>query len=325
MIGARILNIPFTHDMKQERQRHFGLWCILCALFCLSPLLAMQAQTYWTPENLPMVYLQDRTKYVNNPEGILGQSAVDSIDSRLYALEQETGIQTVVVVVGHIEGDDPYQFGQAIADKYGIGQKGKDNGLFVMLCTEDRSYTILTGDGLEGVLPDATCRRIQNRIMVPLLREGRWDDAMVTTIKAIDGYIRGDETFRNAIDSEEEDDELLVVLLLMGGMSAGMVALVYFASRKKCPKCGKRKMKAVAKKVFMKGGRRKLLVTYRCSNCGEKMTRVFDYPDDDGTGVLGGMVGGGFGGGMSRGGYSGPVGGHFGGGHFGGGGSTGRF
>ena len=304
--------------------RKTDFWRIFCVLFVLLPMLGMQAQTYWTPENLPMVYLQDRTKYVNNPEGILGQSAVDSIDSCLYALEQETGIQTVVVVVGHIEGDDPYQFGQAIADKYGIGQKGKDNGLFVMLCTEDRSYTILTGDGMEGVLPDASCRRIQNRIMVPLLREGRWDDAMVATIKAIDGYVRGDETFRNAIDSEEEDDGLLAALLLMGGMSAAMVALIYFASRKKCPKCGKRKMRAVAKKVFMQGGERKIRVTYRCTNCGEKMTRVFNYPDDD-AGALGGMVGGGFGGGMSRGGYSGPVGGHFGGGHFGGGGSTGRF
>lgn len=89
-------------------------------MLSLVGVIGSMAQEAWTPETLPMVYLHDRTKYVINPEGILSQQVVDTIDAELYTLEQEMGVQTVVAVVKHIEGDDPYEFGQAVADKYGI-------------------------------------------------------------------------------------------------------------------------------------------------------------------------------------------------------------
>lgn len=300
---------------------------ITLTLICLFMTIASFGQTYWTPSTLPMVHLQDRTKYVINPDEVLNQATVDSLDRELYLLEEETGVQTVVVVVRHIEGDDPYQFGQDIADKYGIGHKGKDDGLFVMLCTDDRSYTILTGDGLEGALPDATCRRIQNRVMVPLLKEGKWDMAMTATIRAIDYYIRGDEDFKQVIDSSDEYDEYdpLLPLLTMGVLGSGMIALGVYASKKRCPKCKKRKMKVVAYHKFTDdNGKRKIKVTYRCTNCGHEMTSIHDNNEDNFRGGSGGAI---FGGRIGRGGFvgGGSIGGSFGGGHFGGGGSTGRF
>ena len=292
-------------------------------MLSLVGVIGSMAQEAWTPETLPMVYLHDRTKYVINPEGILSQQVVDTIDAELYTLEQEMGVQTVVAVVKHIEGDDPYEFGQAVADKYGIGHKGKDDGLFIMLCTEDRSYTILTGDGLEGTLPDAICSRIQNRVMVPLLKESKWDDAMLATIRAIDKYIRGDEEFKKAIESDDDDDEWLAGLLLFGGIMGGLGALVYYGSRKKCTKCGKRKMRAVSRKELPdQGGMQRIEVTYRCSNCGTTMTRIFKFSNNNNPSGFGGPV---VGGGMGSIHSGGPIGGHFGGGHFSGGGSTGRF
>ena len=56
----------------------------------------ISAQIVFTPDNLPKVHLQDRTKYVCNPSGILSQAATDSIDAMLYRLEEKTGIETVV-------------------------------------------------------------------------------------------------------------------------------------------------------------------------------------------------------------------------------------
>ena len=57
-----------------------------------------------------MVHLQDRTRYVSNPDNILSASAVATMDSILFALEQKTGIQTLVVVVTGIEGGDCFDF-----------------------------------------------------------------------------------------------------------------------------------------------------------------------------------------------------------------------
>ncbi len=296
---------------------------LLSNIVVLMMAMTVWGQTYWTPDNLPMVYLHDRTKYVINPDGVLAGATVDSLDRLLRLMETETGVQSVVAVVKHIEGDDPYSFGQAVADKYGIGHEGKDDGLFVMLCTEDRSYTILTGDGLEGVLPDAVCRRIQNRKMVPLLKEGDWDGAMMATMRAIDGYIRGDEDFKQNFMADDDADagDLMIAFLVMVAVFVFLMWIIAWASVKTCPKCGQRKMKAVKSEKI---GRRRRRVTYRCSGCGHEKTE--DVNIDDGASGLGHGIGGGMmmGGGRGFGG-GGSIGGHFGGGHFGGGGSTGRF
>lgn len=288
-----------------------GALCCLCA------------QTVWTPDNLPMVHLMDRTKYVVNPDGILSADEVATIDAELYGLERKTGTQTVVVVVKHIEGDDPYSFGQAVADRYGIGKKGTDNGLFVMLCTDDRSYTILTGDGLEGVLPDAICRRIQDQVMVPRLREGKWGEAMVATVHALVERI-GTETFDGMTAEDEGDDAVWAAVVTMMVLMFLLPLIIGRLSRKKCPRCGKT-MTRVKKLLGRETSHmRQWQVTYRCKHCGHEMTvtESENISHDDGP-MHGTFIGGGFGRGGGLGG--GPVGGSFGGGHFGGGGSTGRF
>ena len=64
---------------------------LLHITFCLI-LMGLQAQEVFTPDNLPKVHIADRTQYVCNPSGILSQQACDSINTWLYALEQQTGI-----------------------------------------------------------------------------------------------------------------------------------------------------------------------------------------------------------------------------------------
>ena len=71
---------------------------LICSLLCLLVNISLQAKEY-TIKEIPMVHLQDRTRYVSNPDGILSESAVATMDQILYQLEQNTGIQTLVVAV----------------------------------------------------------------------------------------------------------------------------------------------------------------------------------------------------------------------------------
>ena len=73
---------------------------LILAIFLLIPLQA-QDKVY-TVDNLPKVHLQNKMQYACNPARILSQAACDTIDSMLYALEQQTGIETVVAVVPSI-------------------------------------------------------------------------------------------------------------------------------------------------------------------------------------------------------------------------------
>ena len=73
-----------------------SIFTFIIAAFLLFPLQAQEK--VYTVDNLPKVHLQNKMQYVCNPAGILSQAACDSIDAMLYALEQQTGIETVVAV-----------------------------------------------------------------------------------------------------------------------------------------------------------------------------------------------------------------------------------
>ena len=294
-------------------------------LFILSLLgyLSIQAKEY-TIKEIPMVHLQDRTRYVSNPDNILSASAVATMDSILFALEQKTGIQTLVVVVTGIEGGDCFDFAYRLGKEMGVGQKERDNGLVILLSTDERCIQFATGYGLEGVLPDAICKRIQSQYMVEHLGKEDWDTGMVEGIRAINGYLDG--SMENIGSNEEED---MTPLYIFGAFMLGGLGLFGWAawSQNRCPKCKKHQIQRISSNILSRAnGFITEETTYICKNCGHTFTRKSKSSDPNFRGPRGGsgptifMGGGGFGG--RGGGFSG---GSFGGGSFGGGGAGSRF
>ena len=292
---------------------------ILSLLGCLS----IQSKEY-TIKEIPMVHLQDRTRYVSNPDNILSASAVATMDSILFALEQKTGIQTLVVVVTGIEGGDCFDFAYRLGKEMGVGQKERDNGLVILLSTDERCIQFATGYGLEGVLPDAICKRIQSRYMVEHLGKEDWDTGMVEGIRAVNGYLDG--SMENIGSNEEED---MTPLYIFGAFMLGGLGLFGWAawSQNRCPKCKKHQIQRISSNILSRAnGFITEETTYICKNCAHTFTRKSKSSDPNFRGPRGGsgptifMGGGGFGG--RGGGFSG---GSFGGGSFGGGGAGSRF
>lgn len=294
----------------------------ILSFFCLSGNVILQAKEY-TIQEIPMVHLQDRTRYVSNPDGILSPNAVATMDSILYALEQKTGIQTLVVAVTGIEGGDCFDFTHRLFNETGVGQKERNNGLVVLLSTDERCIQFVTGYGLEGVLPDAICKRIQNRYMVEHFGNDNWDAGMVAGIRAINGYLDG--SMEN-IGSEEKED--MTPLYLFGAFMLGGLGLFGWAAwnQNRCPKCKKHKIQRISSNIVSRAnGFITEETTYICRNCGHTFTRKTKSSDPNFRGPRSGgptifMGGGGFGG--RGGGFSG---GSFGGGMSGGGGAGSRF
>lgn len=295
---------------------------ISTALFlCL--LVTLQAQKVYTTRNLPKVHLQDRTRYVCNPEGILSAAATDSIDRMLYALEQQTGIETVVAVVPSIGEEDCFDFSHRLLNEWGVGKKEKNNGLVILLVTDQRCIQFYTGYGLEGDLPDAICKRIQTREMIPYLKDRNWDAGMVAGVRAV--CARLDGSMEN--DTEEEEDLSIgaALLIFMGFFGIGLL-VVYLAMRaaSKCPNCGQHKLQRSGSTLISRhNGIKTENVTYTCRNCGHQVVRRQESYDENyrGRGGSGPVIFGG-GGGFGGGGFSG---GSFGGGMGGGGGAGSRF
>lgn len=295
--------------------------CLLAIVSCAS--LSVCAKVY-TVKDIPMVHLQDRMRYVSNPDGILSQQAVATMDTVLCNLEQETGVQTLVVAVEDIEGGDCFDFAYRLGHDNGVGQKKKDNGLVILLVTGERCIQFVTGYGLEGDLPDAICKRIQERYMNPCFREGRWDDGMVAGIRAVRAQLTG--TGKPLTADDDEDLSLGLWIMAVGILLFSVFGWLLSRQSSKCPNCKKHTLQRISSRIV---SRENGVITedtvYQCRNCGHIVTRRNKRDDDSfhntrrgGGPFIGGFGGGSFGGG----GFSG---GSFGGGSFGGGGAGSKF
>ncbi len=286
----------------------------------------LQAATY-TVDNLPVVYLQDKTKHVVNPDGILSTQAVRQMDDLLNQLETAKDVQSVVAVVERVEGGECYDFAITLGNKLGVGNR-HDTGLIILLSTQDRCYQILTGEGLEGALPDAICRRIENWKMVPSLKTEDWDTAMLQTVAAICDAVNGDESLLRDESGRQDDKRGNSLMWLALAILAGGILVSFYSNRKRntCPQCGHQPMQRTDSQVRIDRllGVEHHTEHFRCPKCGHTLHRIHDEPFDNGTGFGGfppvarpfhrGLLGGrGFGGG------------NFGGGSFGGGGAGGKF
>lgn len=304
-----------------------SIFTLIVAAFLLIPLWGQEK--VYTVDNLPNVRLQNKMQYVINPAGILSRTATDSIDAMLYALEQQTGIETVVAVLPSIGDESCFNFSHQLLNKWGVGKKDKNNGLVILLVTDQRCIQCYTGYGLEGVLPDAICKRIQTQYMLPYFKKGDWDAGMVAGVKAtcqrLDGSMENDSL--SETDGSGSFDFILVLLGIIG--VSGGIAFMAARKQSRCPNCGKHALQRTGSKIVSRvNGVKTEDVTYTCRNCGYTLIRRQQSYDSDyhhrGGGGVGPFIGG-FGGGRGFGGGGGFGGGSFGGGMGGGGGAGSRF
>jgi uncharacterized protein len=83
----------------------------------------------------------------------------------------------VVVVLNNLRGNDLEEYSNKLARHWGIGQKGKNNGVLLIFAIKERKVRIEVGYGLESKLTDAKSKDILRTYVVPKLRRGDFDAA----------------------------------------------------------------------------------------------------------------------------------------------------
>lgn len=295
---------------------------LLCLMLC--DMVLAVAGTYRV-EEIPNVQQRDRRRYVSNPDGILSSEAVVHMDSLCASLREQGLAQIVVVAVDDIVGGDVFDFAIELFRRWGVGNAKNDNGLGILLVQNRREIRFVTGGGLEGVLPDALCKRIQVEYMLPAFREENYSRGMVTGVEAVVHLIKNGEL----IPVSEEGDNLPIgaIVLIVSAVMVLLLLLIGRAQReqRRCPQCGKLTLVMQSRKILrVTRNYRDIEVTYVCSHCGKVVQRQTRNIRDDnfGGGIGGGTIIGGF---RGRGFGGGSFGGGFGGGSFGGGGAGSRW
>src|SRR4030095_15780902 len=110
------------------------------------------------------------TDYTNT----LSSSEQDQLESKLVNFNNTTSTQIAVVIMTSMGGYEVNDYAVQLANKWGIGQKGKNNGILVLLAMESHDVSIQIGYGLEGAAPDVIASRIIRNEMVPYFKQGNF-------------------------------------------------------------------------------------------------------------------------------------------------------
>jgi uncharacterized protein len=166
---------------------------LMAILLCALPPTGMLAQV---PEH---------ATYVNDYAGILQPVQQQALNAKLYAYQQQSGVQFVIVIPKSLDGLEIREYAQKIADTWKIGQKGKDNGLLLVRAPHEKKNFLEVGYGLEGTLNDAAVGDILRAHLKPHLGKGESYEGLNETVDAVIAKLGPHPDIQGRVTPKEED------------------------------------------------------------------------------------------------------------------------
>ncbi len=208
-------------------------WLLLFLLLAATPAL-VQAVTPPLPAR--------PAQYVVDLAGVIDAGTQARLNAMLRDLETRTTAQMVILTINSLEGEPIENFSHQTAVKWGIGQKGKDNGVLLTVAVKDKKYRIEVGYGLEGTLPDSLVGSIGRQYLVPHFRKGDFAGGLAAAAGEIariiskgavggqTGEVKGGEAGGAAAQAEtpgaKQNGEALVLTIVLIIVGLGVFAIV---------------------------------------------------------------------------------------------------
>lgn len=296
-------------------------------VFAIVSIIAMMAETY-TPKTVPNPRTSDATAFVCNPDSILTPEEAMKLQEISAKIDSLSEVEVVYVALKDIGEADAFDFAVDLFNHWGIGKKEKSTGVLIFISGTvpgQRDFVINTGDGVEGILPDAECSIIRDAA-IEFLAKDEYGKGLITAAKMVGERVTTLEAREELLLGTKLPEPTGAPWSSLSGLLT--IGLGIFGVReyrkKKCPQCTKRMLTIVKDEITREptystsgqGTRH-----YKCNHCGHTFTETYTIPkkvyisDDDGS------SGGSY---SSRSSYS-SGGGSFGGGHTSGGGARGKF
>ncbi|MFD2571457.1 TPM domain-containing protein [Spirosoma soli] len=177
--------------------------------------LLTASSTVWAQVSSADSVIPDRPnppRLVNDFVGVLSGSERNQLEQKLRAYNDSTSTQITIVIVRTTEpypiGDFAFQVGR----KWGVGQKGKNNGLVLAWATQTRKVFIATGYGLEGAIPDAIAKRIISNTIAPAFKQEQYFEGLDRATTEIIQRARGE--YKDDTDQSTDGGGVGFILLI---------------------------------------------------------------------------------------------------------------
>jgi len=180
--------------------------------------------------------------YVNDFAGLIKRSDKIAITRFASELEKKTTAQVAVVTIKTTRPETIQAFSVRLFDQWKIGQKGKDNGVLLLMASNDRKAWITTGYGMEGAIPDVIANKIVTEVMIPYFKRGQYSEGITKgaisvislAAKEYDVTITGQEAaVYQAVHRKKSGLEILFTIFfffLIFGMRSGLLGYFLLGS-----------------------------------------------------------------------------------------------
>jgi uncharacterized protein len=161
-------------------------------------------------------------RLVNDFAGLLSNQEASALEQKLVAFNDSSSTQIAIVIVKSLNGYDKADYAQRLGEKWGIGQKGKNNGVLILVkpktTDSDGQVFITSGYGLEGVIPDLVCKPIVDNEILPAFRRGDFygglDNATTKLISLARGEFKADQYAKNSAKNIRKNFPALIIIVI---------------------------------------------------------------------------------------------------------------
>ena len=156
-------------------------------LIALTVIVSMVGPAILSGQAAPDIYL-----YVNDFVGVLTYDEIDTLDNICYELDKLTSDEIAIVIVNTTQPESIDIYAVELFESAGIGKAGKDNGVLVLVSTDESLWRIEVGYGLEGILNDAKVGTIGRDNLEPYLQAGDCYAGVFYTVKSLASELTSD-------------------------------------------------------------------------------------------------------------------------------------
>ena len=149
----------------------------------------------------------------------LNEDQKNQLYQKLKIYSDSTSTEILVMMVATTQGEDVARYATDLGQKWQIGQKGKDNGIIILIAKNDRKITIQTGYGIEHLLTDALSRRIIEQEFKPNFKNGNYyegiDQGTMAIFKVMKGEYKGEPKSKSKNDNSGFIFIIFIVILIL--------------------------------------------------------------------------------------------------------------
>ncbi len=211
--------------MKFHTIKFYIIWFLGGLIFNL---YAQESSFRLEEDQLPPVPKEQTAVY--DYAGILSARDEALLKQKLLRYADTTSTQIVIATVPKLPDVDFNYWVAQWGEKWGIGSKGKDNGILIVVAPNDRKVAIQTGYGVEDRLTDALSRRIIENIFIPYFKIGDYyqglDRGTGAIMEILSGKFKAEKKKENETQNEEMPDWLVMLIILLV-----LFVLIYWGSR----------------------------------------------------------------------------------------------